>query len=89
MSPLKVSAQFAAYVWYSEVTEGKATPEESLRFAEENWLPFVACAHEGWGKLLMRLANVRGAGGGEGRRVRRRLAERAQAGPIQEIAEAG
>jgi hypothetical protein len=89
MNPLKVSAQFAAYVWYTEVRRGAMAHEEALQFAEENWLPFVGCAHEGWGKLLMRLAKVPGAGGDEGRRVRRRLAERALAGPIQEIAEAG
>lgn len=63
MNPLMASAQFAAYVWYSEVRQGEADPEESLRFAEENWRPFVACAHEGWGKLLKRVARPgRGAG---------------------------
>jgi hypothetical protein len=86
MNPLKVSAQFAAYVWYSEVRQGAATEEESLRFAEENWVSFLGCAHEGWGKLLMRLAKP---GRAETGRVRRRLAERGTAGPEQEMAEVG
>jgi hypothetical protein len=58
MYPLKMSAQFAAYAWYTEV-RGRATHTEALRFAEQNWASFVPAAHEGWGKLLMRLARPR------------------------------
>ena len=86
MNPLKVSAQFAAYVWYSEVRQGAATEEELLRFAEENWLPFLGCAHEGWGKLLMRVAKPRRVESG---RVRRRLAERGQTVAEHDMTEAG
>jgi hypothetical protein len=72
MNPLKASAQFAAYVWYTEVREG-TTHDEALRFAQQNWLTFLPAAHEGWGKLLMRVARPRRAEGG---RVRRCHAER-------------
>jgi hypothetical protein len=70
MNPLKLSAQFAAYAWYTEVRQGtKTTHDEGLRFAEQNWPTFLPSAHEGWGKLLMRVARPRR---GEGGRVRRR-----------------
>jgi len=55
MYALKMSAQFAAYAWYTEV-RGRTTPGEALRFAEQNWTSFVPAAHEGWGKLLMKVA---------------------------------
>jgi hypothetical protein len=58
MNPLKMSAQFAAYAWYTEV-RGRTPHGEALRFAEQNWTSFVPSAHEGWGKLLMRLAGPR------------------------------
>ncbi len=72
MYPLKMSAQFAAYAWYTEV-RGRTTHAEALRFAERNWSNFVPFAHEGWGKLLMRAARPRRA---EGRRMRRHQAGR-------------
>jgi hypothetical protein len=56
MYPLKMSAQFAAYAWYTEV-RGRTNLAEALRFADQNWTNFVPSAHEGWGKLLMRLTN--------------------------------
>ncbi len=71
MYPLKLSAQFAAYAWYNEVRRG-ATHGQALRFAERNWGSFVPAAHEGWGKLLMRLA-------GPGRAARRRAKTQAPA----------
>jgi hypothetical protein len=46
MYPLKMSAQFAAYAWYTEV-RGRTAPGEALRFAERNWASFVPAAHEG------------------------------------------
>jgi hypothetical protein len=58
MYPLKMSAQFAAYAWYTEV-RGRANPAEALRFADQNWTNFVPSAPEGWGKLLMRLTNAK------------------------------
>jgi hypothetical protein len=69
MNPLKLSAQFAAYVWYTEVRQGARTHDESLRFARQNWPTFQGAAHEGWGKLLLRLA---GPGREAGGRVCRR-----------------
>jgi hypothetical protein len=69
MNPLKLSAQFAAYVWYAEVRQGTKAHDEALRFAEQNWPSFLPAAHEGWGKLLMRVARPRRA---VSARVRRR-----------------
>ncbi len=75
MNPLKLSAQFAAYVWYTEVRQGTRAHDEALRFARQNWRTFLPSAHEGWGKLLRRAARpgrvesgrvgryLRGAGG--------------------------
>ena len=80
MYPLKMSAQFAAYAWYTEV-RGRTTHDEALRFAERNWAGFVPAAHEGWGKLLMRVARPRRHAGG---RVRRR-----DAGRLARLAMAG
>jgi hypothetical protein len=83
MNPLKMSAKFAAYVWYSGVRQGRATREEALRFAEENWVPFLPCAQEGWGKLLIRAARLRRA---RVRRGRGRRAARAAKGPLPAMA---
>jgi hypothetical protein len=74
MNPLKLSAQFAAYAWYTEV-RGRATQGEALRFAEQNWPTFLPSSHEGWGKLLVRVARPTRA---ESARVRRR--DRREAG---------
>ena len=60
MNPLKVSAQFAAYVWYTEVRQGMRNHDEALRFAEQNWATFLPSAQEGWGKLLMRVTKPGG-----------------------------
>jgi hypothetical protein len=61
MNPLKLSAQFAAYAWYTEVRQGTKTHDEALRFAEQNWPTFLPSANEGWGKLLVRVARPRRA----------------------------
>jgi hypothetical protein len=71
MNPLKLSAQFAAYVWYTEVRQARRTThDEARRFAEQNWPTFLPPAHEGWGKLLMRVARP---GRVESARVRRHM----------------
>jgi hypothetical protein len=72
MNPLKLSAQFAAYVWYAEVRqEARTTQDEALRFAEKNWRSFLPSADEGWGKLLLRVARPRRAESGRlPRRIR-------------------
>ncbi|HKI35083.1 MAG TPA: hypothetical protein VKA46_24715 [Gemmataceae bacterium] len=83
MNPLKASAQFAAYVWYTEVREGTKSHDEAIRFAEGNWAAFLPSAHKGWGKLLMRVAKPRRADGG---RVRRRHAGRPAKTPAPAMA---
>jgi hypothetical protein len=87
MNPLKLSAQFAAYVWYSETRQGRATHEESARFARESWASFLPSAHEGLGRLLIRVGKPRSRA--EGRRKLRLPAERLGESPIQGMAEAG
>jgi hypothetical protein len=73
MNPLKLSAQFAAYVWYTEVRqETRTTHDEALRFAEQNWRTFLPAAHEGWGKLLLRVARPRRAESARVQRQQRR-----------------
>lgn len=74
MNPCKVSAQFAAYVWYRERKAGAPAAEgEAVRFARESWRAFRGCAHEGLGRLLIRIASGRRGG-------RRRLAPAGSAG---------
>ena len=59
MDPLKVSAQFAAFVWYSgRKTGGPAVADQAVRFARDNWAAFLPCAHEGIGWLLIRVAEL-------------------------------
>jgi hypothetical protein len=60
MTPLQMSAQFAAYVWFRN-QEGNvgASDEEARQFARRNWEQFLPSAHEGFGRLLMRLAKGR------------------------------
>jgi hypothetical protein len=87
MNPQKVSAQFAAYVWYSEARQGRATPDESARFARQNWAAFLPSAHDGLGRLLVRVAKPRHAAG-ERRKRRLRTGERGER-PIQGGVEAG
>jgi hypothetical protein len=62
MEAREVSARFAAYAWYRGRKPGRPpAEEEALRFAGESWDAFLPCAHEGLGKLLIRLARVRKA----------------------------
>jgi hypothetical protein len=59
MDPCKVSAQFAAYVWFSShKTGGRADGDRAVRFAKDNWPAFLPCAHEGIGRLLIRVAEL-------------------------------
>jgi hypothetical protein len=75
MNPRKVSAQFAAYVWFLGREAATPAAEAAARgFAQRHWAAFLPCAHEGLGQLLIRVAGVRGrrAGArrpGRGRRV--------------------
>jgi hypothetical protein len=60
MNPWKVSAQFAAYVWFSNrKSEKPISQEEAARFAEKNWIAFLPHAHEGLGQLLIKIAKPR------------------------------
>jgi len=67
MNPWKVSAQFAAFVWYSNrKSEQKTTVAEAAQFAKDNWIAFLPYAHEGYGRLLIRIARS-----GSSRRARK------------------
>jgi hypothetical protein len=55
MKARKVAAQFAAYVW-SENLEARASEEEKTRFARANWKAFLPVAHDGLGRLLLKIA---------------------------------
>lgn len=60
MDPVKVSAMFAAHVWFIERNGGGAAAEEEAAwFARRNWRAFLPCAHKGLGQLLIRLARGR------------------------------
>jgi hypothetical protein len=68
MDSLKVSAMFAAYVWFTGCNEGTTAAEkEAVSFARKNWQAFLPCAHKGLGRLLIRIAGVRHRRGRRGR----------------------
>lgn len=54
MNPLKVSAQFAAYTWFSEKNPHQPT-RDAADFARRNWDAFLPSAHLGVGRLLLQL----------------------------------
>ena len=57
MTPLQMSAQFAAYLWFRRQEENAdKSREEAHQFARTHWERFLPSAHEGLGRLLMRLA---------------------------------
>lgn len=57
MDPLKVSAQFAAFVWASHGNpDTEPAQDEAADFARENWAAFLPLAHEGLGRLLLKIA---------------------------------
>jgi hypothetical protein len=59
MDPCKVSAQFAAYLWFTgHKAGGSAAGDQAVRFARDNWVAFLPCAHEGIGRLLIRVAEL-------------------------------
>jgi hypothetical protein len=58
MHPLMVAAQFLAYGWFLR-QKGPGAEEEAARFAKRSWLLFLPHAHEGLGKLLLRVAEAR------------------------------
>ncbi len=58
MNPYVISAQFAAYVWYSHQNPQKSN-EEAVLFARRNWNSFLPCSHKGIGRLLAKMAEPR------------------------------
>jgi hypothetical protein len=55
MDAMKISAQFAAYVWYTKrVAFGREA--DAAEFAKANWAKFLPLAHVGLGRLLRRIA---------------------------------
>jgi hypothetical protein len=59
MDPYKMSARFAAYVWFSRrETGGPADADEAVRFAKDNWAAFLPWADEGVGRLLIRVTEL-------------------------------
>lgn len=60
MTPLQMSAQFAAYVWFLRQPENThRTKTEAHTYAKRNWESFLPIAPEGFGRLLMKLAKAR------------------------------
>lgn len=60
MSPLQMSARFAAYTWFTRQPGNTDRPREHAhQFARLNWERFLPLAHEGFGRLLMRMAKSR------------------------------
>ena len=44
MNARKVAAQYAAHAWYKEIRSGNSSPEETARFARNNWRAFLGVA---------------------------------------------
>jgi hypothetical protein len=60
MNPWKVSAQFAAYMWFINKRDGCCgQPEKARQFAKENWVAFLPYADECVGRLLIAVAKSR------------------------------
>jgi hypothetical protein len=54
MDPRKVAAHFAAFVWFA--SRNSKTQEEAVQLANDNWPAFLPLAHEGLGRLLLKIA---------------------------------
>lgn len=60
MNARQVSAMFAAYVWFTDRANGRASVEkDAMSFARENWRAFLPGTPEGLGRLLLRIAEGR------------------------------
>ena len=55
MDAKQIAARFAAHAWYEETRQGAQSPQEAARFARKHWEAFLPVAHEGLGRLLIRL----------------------------------
>jgi hypothetical protein len=59
MDARKVSAQFAAYVWFTSRKASRPTNSDTaVRFARDHWASFLPCADEGIGRLLIRVVEL-------------------------------
>jgi hypothetical protein len=61
----KVAAQFAAYVWIENMRGPERSQEEKDLLCRENWMPFLPVAHEGLGRLLLKIAAGRASRNGQ------------------------
>ena len=60
MTPLQMSAQFAAYTWFvRQPDNAHLSREEAHQYARLYWERFLPLADEGFGRLLMRMAKIR------------------------------
>ena len=61
MKPSEIAARFAAFAWYTNHRQAprRTTEAEAGRFSEQSWQAFLPVAHEGWGRLLFRVAKAR------------------------------
>jgi len=76
MDPRKIAAHFAAFVWFCN--RNPQIQGEAAWFANDNWPAFLPLAHEGLGRLLIRIATPQVA---PARRRRLRLAESVNQSP--------
>lgn len=67
MDPVKLSAQFAAFVWFTNhASEAAPTNTQAWAYARKYWQSFLPAAHEGLGRLLIKIHR------GRSRRLRSR-----------------
>jgi hypothetical protein len=61
MNPLEMAARFAAFAWYTEHRQAvsRIARQEARRFSSQNWQFFLPVAHEGFGRLILRVAKAR------------------------------
>lgn len=72
LDPLQVSAQYVAFTWFLE-QNGRQVQVEAAHFAKDNWRQFLPAAHEGMGKLLIRITTPRNT---TARRIRKLVRQR-------------
>jgi hypothetical protein len=56
MDPLKISAQFAAFIWFQNRSEVPKSDRHAWEYARRAWRSFLPFANEGVGRLLMQMA---------------------------------
>jgi hypothetical protein len=55
VDPREVAAHFAAFVWFAN-RNPRTSEEEAVQFANDHWHAFLPLAHEGLGRLLLKIA---------------------------------